>query len=120
MRVGGLALLAAGGVMALAGCSMSSPGSPASQRSVQDAMRQYGCPACHVIPGVAGASGQVGPSLAGLAQRSYVAGTLPNTPQNLASWVMHPQHLRPGTAMPEMGVSEQDAQRILEFLEHVR
>jgi cytochrome c len=110
-----LILCAAG--MLIAGCAMSSPGAPASQRSVQDAMRQYGCPACHQIPGVAGATGQVGPSLEGVRRRSYVAGAVPNTPDNLAAWIMHPQHLRPGTAMPEMGVTELDAHRIAEFLE---
>jgi cytochrome c len=116
---GWILLLSAAGML-IVGCSTSSPGAPASQRSVPDAMRQYGCPSCHVIPGVPGASGHVGPSLAGVAQRSYLAGTLPNTPENLASWVMHPQHLRPGTAMPEMGVTERDAHRIVEFLERIR
>jgi cytochrome c2 len=87
-----------------------------SEHAAPDLMIQYGCPACHVIPRVPGAVGQVGPSLAGLGQRSYIAGTLPNTPENLVSWIMHPQHFRPGTAMPEMGVTEQDAHRIQIFL----
>ncbi len=88
-----------------------------AQRGAPDLMLQYGCRTCHVIPGVPGAVGKVGPSLASLAQRSYLAGTLPNTPENLVRWVMHPQHFQPGTAMPEMGVSEQDARRIGEYLE---
>jgi len=46
-----------------------------------------------------------------------VAGSLPNTPENLEHWIMHPQHYQPGTAMPEMGVSEQDAHRIAAFLD---
>jgi hypothetical protein len=29
---------------------------------------------------------------------------------------MHPQHYRPGTAMPEMGVTEQDAHKLADFL----
>jgi hypothetical protein len=33
---------------------------------------------------------------------------------------MHPQHFRPGSAMPEMGVTEQDARRIQIFLESAR
>src|ERR1700758_2408704 len=84
-------------------------------RSVPDLMTQYGCPACHTIPRVPGAAGQVGPALAGLGQRSYIAGALPNTPENIVSWIMHPQHFRPGSAMPEMGVTEQDAHRIQIF-----
>lgn len=56
------------------------------------------------------------PSLVSVSQRSYLAGSLPNTPENLEQWIMHPQHYQPGTAMPEMGVSEQDAHRIAVFL----
>jgi cytochrome c len=91
-----------------------------SQRSAPELMTQYGCPTCHVVPNVPGASGKVGPSLASLSQRSYLAGSLPNTPENLVQWIMHPQHFRPGTAMPEMGVSEPDALLIARFLESTR
>ena len=107
-------------VLLVAGCAKISAGASDFHRNTPEVMRQYGCPSCHVIPAVAGASGKVGPSLEGVGQRSYLAGTLPNTPENMAEWIMHPQHLRPGTAMPEMGVTEQDAYRIVEFLERVR
>ncbi len=80
-------------------------------------MIHYGCPTCHVIPGVPGAVGKVGPSLDDLSQRSYLAGTLQNTPQNLVHWIQHPQSIHPGTAMPEMGVTPQEAQRIAIFLQ---
>ena len=99
---------------------MSSPGAPRFRA------QRPGCDAAIWLPGVprdsrrGGRFGQVGPSLAGVRQRSYLAGALPNTPDNLAAWIMHPQHLRPGTAMPEMGVTEQDAHRIAEFLERGR
>ncbi len=83
-------------------------------------MIQYGCPTCHVIPGVPGAVGKVGPPLDSLAQRSYLAGTVPNTPADLQAWIMHPQHFQPGTAMPEMGVTPQDAQTIAAFLQSDR
>jgi cytochrome c len=102
-------------------CSKLSEGSAAqaagAQRSAPELMIQYGCPSCHVIPHVPGAVGKVGPSLDSLAQRSYLAGSLPNTPDNLQRWIMHPQHYQPGTAMPEMGVPEQDARRIATFIE---
>jgi cytochrome c2 len=88
-----------------------------AQSNATQVMINYGCPTCHVIPGVPGAVGKVGPSLASLAQRSYLAGILPNTPENLEQWVMHPQRFQPGIAMPEMGVSRQDAHRIAAFLE---
>jgi cytochrome c len=114
------ALLAA--TLAAAGCSgFNEPEQKAgSQRSAPNLMIQYGCPTCHVVPNVPGAVGKVGPSLDSLSQRSYLAGSLPNTPENLIQWIMHPQHFRPGTAMPEMGVSEKDAQTIARFLEASR
>jgi cytochrome c2 len=108
----------------LAGCSDNfmgrAPRGSETDRNAPELMAQYGCPACHIIPRVPGAVGQVGPSLAGLGQRSYIAGTLPNTPDNVVSWIMHPQHFRPGTAMPEMGVTQQDARRIQRYLESAR
>ncbi len=94
--------------------------SASSQASAVDLMTHYGCPTCHVIPHVPGAAGRVGPSLADLAQRSVLAGTLQNSPENLAKWIQHPQQIHPGTAMPEMGVTPPDAEHIASFLEHNR
>lgn len=108
----------------VAGCTRSSeqaalhPGGQAP--GVPELMRHYGCPACHVIPNVPGAVGKVGPSLESLAQRSYLAGSLPNTPGNLRNWIMHPQHYQPGTAMPEMAVTADDAAQIATFLDNNR
>jgi cytochrome c len=48
----------------------------------KEMIQQSGCPACHSIPGIAGANGQVGPPLDHFAGRVYVAGVLPNTPDN--------------------------------------
>lgn len=89
----------------------------AKAMSAPELMIQYGCSTCHVIPDVPGAVGKVGPSLDDLAQRSYLAGTLQNSPQNLMHWIQHPQQIHPGTAMPEMGVTPDDARRIAAFLE---
>jgi cytochrome c len=103
-----------------AGCSRfkaSPQHASLSQASAPELMIWYGCPTCHVIPHVPGAVGKVGPSLDGLAQRSYLAGTLQNSPENLVRWIQHPQQIHPGTAMPEMGVTQADAARIASFLQ---
>lgn len=84
--------------------------------SAPNLMIQYGCPACHVIRGVPGAVGKVGPSLNSIDQRSYLGGTLENSPDNLVRWIQHPQQFHPGSAMPEMGVTSPDAKRIATFL----
>ncbi len=82
----------------------------------QDALFQYACNACHVIPGVTGAQTRVGPPLTGIAGRALVAGKLPNTPDNLALWLRRTQEVKPGTAMPQLGVTEQDARDMAAYL----
>lgn len=79
-------------------------------------MRRYGCSSCHTIPGVQGADALVGPPLAGFAHRQYIAGRLPNEPETLVRWIMTPQELKPGTAMPNLGVSDQDARNMAAYL----
>ncbi|MEG2629829.1 MAG: c-type cytochrome, partial [Comamonas sp.] len=81
---------------------------------------QYACSACHRIPGITGSSVHVGPPLHGMGQRTLIAGTLPNTPQNLARWLTHTQHIKPGTAMPQLGVSARDAQDMAAYLSTLR
>jgi cytochrome c2 len=76
----------------------------------------YGCGSCHVIPGVAEANGTVGPSLQGFGSRYYIAGLLVNTPQNLFRWVSKPEEIDPGTAMPDLGVTERQARDIAAYL----
>ena len=79
-------------------------------------IEEMGCGECHVIPGVGGADGMVGPPLTRWARRSYIAGTLPNAPDNLIKWIMDPHAVEPGTAMPELGVNEQQARDMAAYL----
>ena len=76
----------------------------------------YGCGACHVVPGVVGARGLVGPPLTSFAHRAYVAGSLPNTPTNLVRFLQTPQSIRPGSAMPNLDVVEADTRDIAAYL----
>jgi cytochrome c len=82
----------------------------------REALRQYGCASCHVIPGVTGANNHVGPPLTSFARREYIAGTLINTPDNLRLWLQEPDAIRPGTAMPATGVTDEDAWHIIAYL----
>jgi len=101
---------AAGPLVARAGAAI------AGRRAID----QYGCATCHVIPGITGATRQVGPPLTDIASRSYVAGVLENTPDNMVRWLMRPQHVRPGTAMPDVNVRAEDAQDIAAYLYTLR
>lgn len=80
------------------------------------AIDQYGCGACHVIPGIATASGRVGPQLVGLQEQVYLAGVLPNQPENLVTWIRQPEQVTPHTAMPNLEVTEADARAIAAYL----
>jgi cytochrome c1 len=80
------------------------------------AIQNYGCHSCHRIPGVPGANGLAGPPLTAWAGRHYIAGKLPNEPDHLVQWIRFPQAIEPGTAMPNMGVTEPDAQDIAAYL----
>ena len=77
---------------------------------------QYGCGSCHSLRNVRTATGMVGPPLDGIALRVIIAGHLANTPTNMERWIRDPQHVSPGTAMPDLGVSEGDARDITAFL----
>ena len=75
-----------------------------------------GCAACHTIPGIRRANATVGPSLSGIASRNYIAGILPNTPDNLTSWIVDPPAHDPKTAMPNLGLSPDHARDIAAYL----
>lgn len=77
---------------------------------------QYGCGSCHAIEGVRTATGGVGPPLDNIALRVVVAGRLANTPANMERWIRDPQQVSPGTAMPDLNVSESDARDMTAFL----
>jgi cytochrome c2 len=79
-------------------------------------MESFGCGTCHVIPGVREADGTVGPPLIDFRRRGYIGGELTNTPQHLIEWIMDPHKIEPGTAMPNLGVSEQQARDITAYL----
>jgi len=76
---------------------------------------QYGCPSCH--SGIRDApAGEVGPPLELIGRRAYIAGQFPNTRIRMVEWLQHPQALKPGTAMPDLGVTERDARDIATYL----
>jgi cytochrome c2 len=83
-------------------------------------IRQYGCGSCHVVPGIDGADGLVGPPLLQIGRRIYVAGVLRNTPDNLVAWLQNPQRFVPGNAMPDMGMGEADARDVAAYLYTLR
>ncbi|MHC2337657.1 c-type cytochrome [Bradyrhizobium sp. USDA 4454] len=87
-----------------------------NSRRGADLVKSYGCGGCHEIPGIAHADGNVGPSLRRIATRTYIAGFIQNSPDNMMFWIEDPQRMLPGNAMPSSGMSQDDARDISAFL----
>jgi cytochrome c len=83
-------------------------------------IRDYGCGSCHTIPGIYTARGLVGPPLMFFSRRTMIAGELPNSPDNLVRWLRNPKAVEPGTAMPDLGLSNDQAQDIAAYLYTLR
>lgn len=79
-----------------------------------------GCGTCHEIPGISGADGHVGPPLDHMAVRTMIAGFLPNTPDNMRTWLKNPQAVVPGNAMPNMELRDDEAKNITAYLYTLR
>ncbi len=103
--------------------SAASGGGPGDVDNGRQLFQSKGCIACHVAPGVPGASGTIGPNLTGIAnttRRRELAGAIPNTPENLRRWVQDPQSVKPGTMMPKLGLSDKEADDIVALLETLK
>jgi cytochrome c1 len=107
-----LALASCGGEAERRAAAMTG-GVPARGR---EKIRRYGCASCHTIPGVTGADALVGPPLTRIASRTYIAGVMTNTPDNMVRWIQNPRGVDPLTAMPNLGVSDADARDIAGYL----
>lgn len=86
----------------------------------KQALHQYACSACHTIPGVTSSSPNVGPPLAGIANRTLIAGTLSNTQDNMVLWLRGPNVVKPHTAMPDLRVTHEDAADMAAYLATLR
>jgi cytochrome c551/c552 len=80
-------------------------------------VRSYGCETCHEILNIDGVRGSIGPSLKHIATKYYLAGQLPNSPENLRRWIQYPHSINPQTLMPDMNVTDDDAVDIALFLD---
>jgi cytochrome c len=99
---------------------------PAAQAG-QAVIMKANCGGCHTIPGIPGANGTFGPnlgptdSLPPVSGRSMIAsypdGPVPNNSQDdLAAWIQDPPSVKPGTAMPRLGLSPDDAAAAAAYL----
>ncbi|MCA1670246.1 MAG: cytochrome c oxidase subunit II [Thermomicrobia bacterium] len=80
------------------------------------------CAGCHMINGVKGYNvGKIGPNLTHVGSRQNIAaGTLENTPENLARWIRNPQEVKPENKMPNLGLDEATIAKLVAYLESLK
>ena len=95
------------------------PADPQAQRG-KALFEAVSCAMCHAIQGTQ-AQGRKAPDLTHLASRRMIAaGTLPNTPTNLASWIADPHRHKPGVTMPANPMSGEDLAALVAYLGTLR
>jgi len=102
------------------GASVQQPGGAAQgpeYASGEKLFMSKGCVGCHSLQAVNAPKGMVGPNLANVGARSYIAaGTLKNTDENLAHWIRDPQGIKKGVLMPNLGINETESKALAAFL----
>ena len=96
--------------------SVAINGSPQRGRAV---IEQFRCGSCHIVPGIPGADGMVGPPLNQIASRTFIAGEFQNNLQTLIRWIQAPTSMKPKTDMPDLGLTEQQAADVAAYLERL-
>ncbi len=76
-----------------------------------------GCVGCHSLTAFNAPTGMIGPNLANVGARTYIAaGTLKNTDENLSRWIQNAQAIKQGVLMPNLGVKPDEARSLVAFL----
>ncbi|KRB86570.1 hypothetical protein ASE00_07730 [Sphingomonas sp. Root710] len=78
------------------------------------------CGSCHLIPGIEGADGMAGPSLAHFASRQMIVGVLANSPGNLEHYLKSPASIVTTNAMPDQHLTDEQARNIAAYLYTLR
>jgi cytochrome c oxidase subunit 2 len=94
------------------------PGSKAAEG--QRVFETGACIGCHTIAGT-NAQGRVGPDLTHLASRSTFAGSMFDlNGENLSAWLHDPPAAKPGTKMPNLGLSDSDVESLVAYLQSLK
>jgi cytochrome c oxidase subunit 2 len=95
------------------------PATPEQQRG-KEVVERGPCATCHTIAGTS-AGGRTAPDLTHIASRSAIgAGSVPNTRGYLAGWIADPQHIKPGSRMPPVGLNDEQLLAVVAYLETLK
>ena len=99
--------------------NMSKPAAASGSRG-EHVFLSHACSGCHQIRGTP-ARGLVGPDLTHLmSRRTLAAGTIPNTRDELANWIIDPQEFKPGNKMPALNIDGPELDALLVYLRSLK
>ena len=66
-------------------------------------------------------NGLIGPNVTHFGSRDLIAGgVLPNDSAHLAEWLRNPQEVKPGSDMPDLGLSQDQINALVAYLESLK
>lgn len=78
------------------------------------------CVGCHTITGTA-AAGKVGPNLTHIGSHRTIAGAIMlNDPEHLAMWLHDPPGMKPGSIMPNLGLTDDQVSSLVTYLDSLK
>lgn len=81
--------------------------------------RQKGCASCHTVEGYS--TGQLGPNLTHFQQREVFAGAIfENNHESLRVWLRDPPGEKPGSLMPNLGLTEDEITKLIAYLDTLK
>jgi cytochrome c oxidase subunit 2 len=85
-----------------------------------NALFESKCSSCHAIRGTP-AHADVGPDLTHVGSRTSLAAlTLPNTATRMAQWLRETQHVKPGSLMPDLNLTNGQVRQLTRYLESLK
>ena len=83
------------------------------------AFNAKGCAGCHSVTGVS--QGKVGPDLTHLGSRTTFAGSMFTLNEdNLRKWLANPPGVKPGSVMPNLGLTGEEITQLIAYLETLK
>ncbi|MDP9074004.1 MAG: c-type cytochrome, partial [Actinomycetota bacterium] len=101
-----------------AGSSTSTAAAPSAATGAT-LFTSAGCAGCHAITGIS--NGVVGPNLTHFNGRTVFAGGIfANTDNNLRLWLANPPREKPGSVMPNLGLSADQIDNLVAYLDTLK
>ncbi len=91
------------------------PAGAAAQTEGIALLKGKGCLACHAY-GNEGSKAGPGSELSTFAERGKIAGVMDLNADNLAKWLANPPAVKPGTLMPNLGLSQAEIEKLVALL----